>query len=383
MKIGIDCRTILQPSSENLAGISHYVYFLVDALIKRRNVHWVLFFDASMRGKTHGFERRNTECVFVSSGRIPVTHHVRFAKILKKHRLDVFHGPANILPLTYGGVSVVTIHDLAIYFHPEWFPGHQGFATKVLVPKSVKKAQAVIAVSRSTKDSVVSRFKTPSEKIHVVYEGFTARKQKAFEIESSFPELSTQFSLEDAPYVLFLGTIEPRKNLVRLVQAFNEVLAKNPRLQNHQLILAGMRGWKYEEVMREISKSPFGHRIKMIGYVSHADKLQLMRNAKLFVFPSLWEGFGLPVVEAMALGTPVVTSSVSSLPEIVGRSAMTVNPESVQAIAKGIASVLTSPARQKKLRTLGKRRAKKFTWETTAVETMEIYQQVVGIRNKG
>lgn len=376
MKIGIDCRTILNTSSENLAGISHYVYFLVDALIKRRNVHWVLFFDASLRGKVQHFERRNTECFFVSMGRVPVTHHVRFAKILKKHRLDVFHGPANVLPLTYRGASVVTIHDLAIYSHPEWFPGHQGFATKVLVPKSVQKAQTVIAVSRSTKDSLVSRFKTPPEKIHVVYEGVQAKVGKDLSVASSWEELNDQFSLEGAPYVLFLGTIEPRKNLVRLVQAFNEVLAKNPRLQNHQLIIAGMRGWKYEDVMREISKSPFGHRIKMIGYVSHADKLQLLRNAKLFVFPSLWEGFGLPVVEAMALGTPVVTSSVSSLPEIVGRSAVTVNPESVHAIAKGIASVLTSPARQKKLRTLGKRRAKKFTWETAAEETMKVYMKI-------
>ncbi len=377
MKIGIDCRTILHPSSENLAGISHYVYFLTDALVKHRNVHWVLFFDASLRGKTRHFERRNTECVFVkNAGRVPISHHVRFAALVKKHRVDVFHGPANILPLTYGGASVVTIHDLAIYFHPEWFPGNQGFATKVLVPKSIKKARAVIAVSQSTKDSLVARFKTNAQKIHVVYEGFTPRQQKTLAQESLWEEWNNQFLLEDTPYVLFLGTIEPRKNLVRLIKAFNLVLAKNPRLQNHQLILAGQRGWKYEEVMRQVARSAFGHRIKLLGYVSHADKLQLMRNAKLFVFPSLWEGFGLPVVEAMSLGTPVVTSNVSSLPEIVGRSAVTVNPESVQAIAKGIVSVLTSPARQKRMAIAGKRRAKRFTWERAAAETMEIYEKI-------
>jgi len=318
--------------------------------------------------------------------------HVLVAAALDNSKLDVFHSPAYTLPLAYRGKSVVTVHDLAIYKNPEWFPREglmgQRFSTKTLVPKSLGKAEKIIAVSEHTKKDIVEIFKIKPEKIDVIYEGVEFRnlpsKKEAvcgLEAKICFEDIKAKYGLKDG-YVLFLGTIEPRKNIINLVRAFRTVALENKKFgEKYQLVLAGAKGWKHEKIYKEIESSnkKLGSKgiIKYIGYVPGKEKFFLMEYASCFVFPSLYEGFGLPVLEAMSLGVPTITSKISSLPEITGDAALLVDPHKEEEIALVLEKVLTDKNLQKNLSAKGVTQAKKFSWEKCAKETFEVYKKAV------
>lgn len=377
MRIGIDCRTILSPKMGERAGVGHYTYFLVKNLIEQdKKNEYVLFFDLKYP-EAREFKKKNTKLVF-----FPLTKYKKFlpygyshlivSSIINREGLDIFHGPANAVSLSVKVPSVVTIHDLAIYKHPSWFPPKQGFSTKVVVPKSIEKAEKVIAVSESTKKDIKSIFKTADNKIDVIYEGF--------EKEKSLPENKTKRILKKfdlkGDYVFYVGTIEPRKNLHTLVKAFDNVVMGNfNKYRDYKLIIAGGKGWKFDKFFEAVKKSKCG-RIRYLNYVSHEEKIALMSGAKCFAFPSLWEGFGLPVLEAMNLGTPVLTSDVSSLPEVAGKAAVLVKPNSIRAVEKGLTQIMKSDAKQKSMLKLGIAQAKKFSWKKCAQETLKIYKEV-------
>lgn len=385
MRIGIDCRTILNPGSGEGAGVGHYTHYLVNELLAldRKNTY-VLFFDSRLRD-IEVFARPNVvlrRFPFSSYRRfLPFTYsHMLVAAALLKERLDVFHNPANVLPLTYRRPSVITVHDLAIYKNPSWFPG-QVFSRHLLVPQSVKMAKAIIAVSESTKHDLRELFSTPAKKIHVVLEGVDVRPIK---VKDRGVDAQQKFHLRKR-YLLFMGTLEARKNLVRLVQAFGRLLETNGQaLDDVTLVLAGNRGWKSEEVFNQIKELKLERRVKWIGYVTQNEKLALMRGAAAFVYPSVYEGFGLPVLEALALGVPVVTSEVSSLPEVAGPAARYVNPEEINDIREGLSDVLFNERLRAKLHAAGPKQAKRFSWQRCASETLAVYQGVgqgVGRRN--
>ncbi|MBU0670606.1 glycosyltransferase family 4 protein, partial [Patescibacteria group bacterium] len=332
MKIGIDCRTILSPEMGERAGVGHYTYFLVKNLIEldKKN-EYVLFFDLKYP-EAREFKKKNTKLVF-----FPLTKYKKFlpygyshliiSSLINREGLDVYHGTANSVPLSLKVPCVVTIHYLAIYKHPSWFPPNQGFSIKVLVPKSIEKAEKVIAVSESTKKDIKSIFKTSNNKIEIVYEGFEKASRLA---RGKIEKILKKFDIKGG-YIFYVGTIEPRKNLDILVKAFDNVMMENfNKFKDYKLFIAGGRGWKFDKFFEAVKKSKCG-RIRYLNYVSHEEKIALMSAAKCFAFPSLWEGFGLPVLEAMNLGTPVLTSNVSSLPEVAGKAAVLVNPKSVKA----------------------------------------------------
>ncbi|MBI4093323.1 MAG: glycosyltransferase family 4 protein [Candidatus Kerfeldbacteria bacterium] len=376
MRIGIDCRTILNPGRGEQAGIGHYTYYLVKSLLKldRKN-EYVLFFDSRMdRDKAQEFEQSKVKVKFFPFSQyrrfLPVGYsHLLITGFLMRERLDLFHAPATSLPLTYRGKAVVTVHDLAIYKHPKLFPGHQFLSTRLVVPRSIKRAKRIIAVSEATKRDVRQLFRVAEKRIQVIYEGFV-RERAA----KGVVNVREKYGLMH-PYLSFVGTIEPRKNLPNLIKGFASV-ANLPSMKKVDLILAGAPGWKYGDVIKAIKDAKLGSRVRYLGYLPHHDKLQLIEQSLAFVFPSLYEGFGLPVLEAMSLGTPVITSRVSALPEIAGTAAVFVNPHKFKEIGQAIAKVVGGSTLRKKLIAEGQRRSAMFTWDATARETLRVYREV-------
>lgn len=377
MRIGIDCRTMLSPAAGEKAGVGHYTYYLVKYLLKldRRN-DYVLFFD-HRAPSLNEFKRKNVQCIrfpFSEYKRyLPYAYsHVLVSRILQRAKLDLFHGPANIIPLQYNGLSVVTVHDLAIYQHPEWFPGKQDFSVKVLVPKSLRKAKRIIAVSRSTANDIKQQFSIPADRISVVYEGYERIKLPG---KLRARQLTKHFNLSE-DFFLYIGTLEPRKNIAGLITAFDTLVARHPRrFKGVQLVLAGAKGFRFEDNYQAIQTIKAGS-VRYVGYVTPQEKLALLALTKAFVFPSLYEGFGLPVIEAMAYGTPVITSRVSSLPEVTGKAAILINPHKPEALMKAINQCLNITTRQRYGR-LGKQQAKQFTWEQCAKETLAVYEKAL------
>jgi len=314
MRIGIDCRTILNPNGGEKAGVGHYTSGLVRALIKIGKQHEFVLFFHDRTADIFSFEGANVRHVFMPLGRarryLPYIYsHILTSVAFQEEQLDVLHVPATNLPLHYPGASVVTVHDLAIYPHPEWFPSGQAFSTRICVPRSLKRASRIIAVSKATKKDAIELFNISPDKIRVIPEGIEPPQQIT---ERDIDAVKQKFHIPGR-YIFFIGTIEPRKNLARLIKAFDAL--DDPGLT---LVIAGAKGWKYEESMRAMGEAAKSSQIRYVGYVRPKEKWALYSSASCFAFPSLYEGFGLPVLEARAAGIPVVTSNVSSLPEVAG-----------------------------------------------------------------
>lgn len=382
LRIGIDCRTMLNPESGERAGVGHYTFHIVKALlsIDRKNTY-VLYFDHRMPAAvTQAFEGSRVivrRLPFTRYGKfLPFAYaHVFIASWLNRDRLDVFHAPANVMPLVYTRPTVVTIHDLAIYTHPEWFPS-QLASTKLLVPKSVQQAAAVIAVSEATRRDIIRQFKTPKKKISVVYE---AADTEVLPLRDRNVNVRKTYSLPKS-YVLYVGTIEPRKSLASLVQAWVRLQQTAPKVvADAALVIAGGLGYRGQELLALLKKVNLPS-IHYLGYLSHNHKIRLMAEAEAFVFPTRYEGFGLPVLEAMRLQTPVITTSTSSIPEITGSAALLFEPDNVQELTRHLRTILTRPATAAKLRKAGRRQAKQFSWTKAARETLAVYQRVAAQR---
>jgi len=364
MKIGIDCRTIGDPS-----GVGTYTRELVRNLLKiDKHNEYVLFFFAEF-SEIAEFERPNVVIKYFPSIKykkyLPIIYsHFLIVRTIKKERPDACLFPANIIPLGYFGKSVVTIHDLAVYKFPELFPDKKiNFDRRIVVPASLKRADRIIAVSQSTKKDIIGLFKINEGKIAVIYEGAPQAKGR--------PAVKNVRS-----YLLFLGTIEPRKNIARLIKAFtNFVQAERWR---GELILAGRSGWKNNDVFELINKSNkvLGcQAIRHLDFIAEADKLKLYEESLALVFPSLYEGFGLPVLEAMAYGAPVITSNNSSLPEVAGDAAILVDPMDIKQIADAIKKVATNEKFRQQLIEKGRKKSQEFTWEAAARLTLKALKE--------
>jgi len=378
---------MLNPEGGERAGVGHYTTYLVNNLVTRSSKDtYVLFFDHHMPDSAikELSSRSNVEIV-----RFPLSEYKRYlpfgyshvfvAQALSKANLDLFHSPAYIIPLQYNKPSVITVHDLAIYRNPELFPPKQKFSQKVLVPNSLKKAAHVIAVSEATAKNVRDLFKVSSERLSVIYEGFTKGPRVTVAKKNA---VKNKFGIRER-YIFFVGTIEPRKNLVALVKAFDQFMNDNyQRHRDLQLVIAGGKGWKHEAIFQAIARAKWSSNIRVIGYVTHEEKMGLLEDSLFFAFPSLWEGFGLPVLEAASLAVPVLTSKISSLPEVAGPGAEYVKPDSIKDIQRGITVLVKGAAKRKSLGNKGKLHAQQFSWRRCATETHAVYRQVVNSQTK-
>lgn len=285
-----------------------------------------------------------------------------FSLLTSRAKYDAFWSPAHYTPTYIGSPSVVTIHDLAYEYFPELFLPSDLYKLKNWTRRAVKNAKKIIAVSHATKDDLVKLYGTDPGKITVIHNGYDSdifnTKTK---IESS--HLDT-FNLVPFNYLLFLGTIQPRKNAIKLVQAFRLLKEKGYK---GKLVLAGNIGWMAEETLQVIKSSPDHQDIVMTGYVSDATRLALYRNCDVYVLPSLYEGFGVPAIEAMACGAPVAVSNNSSLPEVVGDAGMLFNEHDPASICQAILDLKKDRNAWVK-KSLS--RAKYFSWDKCAKETL-------------
>jgi glycosyltransferase involved in cell wall biosynthesis len=284
--------------------------------------------------------------------------------------LDVLHAPspAAIPPPERGQRLVVTVHDLAFRLFPQMFPPVWRATFRLGLRRAAARADAIIAVSRNTAADLARLTRTDPGRIHVIpLAASLPWAANAVDLEATLERLKVP-----QPYILFVGTLEPRKNLVRLVRAYRRAMTRG---LSHALVLAGPLGWRSERLQREL-KVPGAGEIFLTGRLGARDLDALFRGADAFVYPSVYEGFGLPVLEAMARGVPTIVSSSSALPEVAGDAAIAVDPRSVRALAEAVARVLGDPSERERLSEAGLARAEQFSWERTARATIAVYEGV-------
>lgn len=265
---------------------------------------------------------------------------------------------------------VLTIHDLAIKKLKTVGSFKNTIIQMLFLKRSIKNADKIIAISEATKNDIIELFEIKPEKIQTIYNGTNINSEyKVTEKEEQ--EIKEKFHIQNTPYIFFISTIEPRKNIPTLIKAYNYVREKGIDLK---LIIAGGLGWKYENILKEIEESKYKEDINLPGYISKEEKQYLLKNTKALVYPSLYEGFGLPILEAMANGALVITSNVSSLPEVGGDIAYYYNNVlNHEELGEKIIQVLniSEEEKQEKLEQ-GLEQVKKFTWEKCAKETLDI-----------
>jgi glycosyltransferase involved in cell wall biosynthesis len=283
---------------------------------------------------------------------------------------DLFHATDHLLPPFKHARTVMTIHDLIYLFYPQYhLPLNRWFLT-LMLPRFLRRADAVIAVSEHTRQDVIRHIGLPAERMVVIHEGVNPSYQPVIDPEA-LAAVAARYQLPQR-YLLFFGTIEPRKNLETLLSAYAVLSSRDA--ETPALVIAGRKGWLYQPVFHQVRELGLETRVRFTDWIAEADAPALISGASLFVYPSVYEGFGLPPLEAMACGVPVIASAASSIPEIVGDAGLLVDPRDVGALVTAMQAVLGSSELRANLRARGLARARTFTWENTARQTLRVYE---------
>ncbi len=278
---------------------------------------------------------------------------------------------------------VVAFHDMTFYLFPKLHQGIKKLYFKTLIPLSIRKSSAIITVSESTKKDMLSRFKhLDPDKMMVIHHGVVLFKEKEKVLDHSWKSIMGKHQLTEREYFLFVGTLEPRKNIIGIVKAFHHVRQTDEMFKKYKLVIVGKKGWFYNEIFETVKKLQLEEAVIFAGYVSEDEKQALLLKAFLFIYPSFYEGFGIPILEAMAGGIPVITSNVSALPEVAGDSALQVNPQHWQEISTAVLKLLSDQTLYEKLSQKGLERAGKFSWEEAASKTLELFEKLIANRSK-
>lgn len=359
---------------KNPSGIGHYSQHLLEGLISLGC--YPTFIKSG--GWPKNYHPEGSEIFHLrGAGILPsllTLGQLQIGWIARERGLDIIHDPIGIAPLAFcHSKRVVTLHDV----FPLSIPGNSTLAETLLarywLPWIVHSLDAVITDSQCSKKDICEYLHMDEDKIMVV--PASAGKQFRPLDYTEVEKVTTRYHLTQ-PYILYVGALEPRKNLLRLVEAFGRI---NLALPQYKLVLVGAsRLWKNDRMTQLVAELGLQDRVIFTGYVPDEDLPAVYNGADLFCFLSLYEGFGLPVLEAMACGTPVVTSNTSSLPEVAGDAAMLVDPYDVDAIATAMRRVIEEPGLAQELREKGLARASQFTWEKTARETIAVYEKVLG-----
>lgn len=293
-------------------------------------------------------------------------------KLKSMSELDIVHDPYEIGPMSFKMPfkKIITIHDLTPILFPNTFSLTTVLLHKLLLKKTLYTADKIITDSKSTKEDLIFYFKIPDEKIKIIPLGVD-EKFKLID-SSTVRKFKNNYNL-DFPFILYVGTLEPRKNIPTLLKAFSILRSRN---LNYKLVIAGEKGWKYKAIFDTISDLNLQNDVIFTGYVSDDDLPLLYNAADLFVYPSLYEGFGLPPLEAMACGTPVITSNTSSLPEVVGDAGILLDPVDIEGLANSIHNVLFDNELKQNIVRKGLERSKMFNWEKCARETLFAYTSI-------
>ena len=299
--------------------------------------------------------------------------HARLSWEMATQPPDLLFVPAHVLPLVHPRRSVVTVHDLGYLYYPQAHTLFQNLYLRWSTRRNARAAVRLLADSEATRQDLVRHYHTHPDKVEVVYPG---RDESLAPIADpqSLRRARARYGLSATdPYLLYVGTLHPRKNLVRLVQAFAATLARLD--EPLYLVLAGQKGWLYDDIFAEVRRLGLDGRVLFPGFVPAGDLPSLLSGALAFVFPSLYEGFGLPVLEAMACGSPVVCSNTSSLPEVAGDAALLVDPLDVDALASALLRIVADESLRLELIDRGFRQVRRFSWTGAARQTMHILKE--------
>ncbi len=376
MKIGIDASRL---AVGKRTGTENYAYQITRRLVENSQHHFTLYFNGTPSSlQLHGLNlQKNTEICAIPFPRLWT--HLRLSFEMARHAPERLFIPAHVLPLYHPRRSVVTIHDLGYLYYPE---AHTFRARKYLdwsTRYSASKAHTVISISQATANDLIKHYGIDPAKIRVIPHGFDRDKFRPVLDPEQIADTRVRYGIEPGPYLLYVGTIQPRKNLERLLDAFatlvNDASFNYPARKQLQLVLGGKPGWLSEPIMAKAASLKMPSQIKVVGYVADNDLPALYSGAEAFVFPSLYEGFGLPALEAMACGTPVICSNAGSLPEVVGEAALLHPPQSVEEMGAVLRRLLLSDTLQDELRYKGLQQAEKFSWEKCTVQTLEAIER--------
>ena len=375
MRIGLEVTAAVRQSG----GIGRYVREMVHALADVDQTNQYSLFYASKYKAARGILD------------LPDNFHIRhlpvndiwLARIWQRIRLpvpvefitgavDIYHSPDFTLPPTLQGVpTLLTVHDLSFLRDPESAsPGLRGYL-EIAVKRSVRLATHVLADSQSTKDDLIELYSTPENKITVLYPGVSSDFRPIID-PAKLRQVRKRYKLGTEPFVLSVGTLQPRKNHLTLIKAFEIALGDS----EYNLVLAGGKGWSYEEVYDLVESRGLQNRVLFPGFVAEDDLSALYSSAHIMTFPSLYEGFGLPVLEAMACGLPVIASSVSSLPEVTGNAALLVDPSNVEDMADAMLKLVENVDLRKSLSNKGFKRVEQFSWYTSAKTLLGVYRDL-------
>ncbi len=290
-------------------------------------------------------------------------------RILAQLRPQVCHFTNSIAPLAAPCPIVVTLHDMSLFLSVGTQPLKSLLVARPLIPAVARRAAAIITVSHSARRDILRVLRVPPQKVRVIYEA-AAPAYRVIHETAELDRVRRKYGLDD-PFVLYVGTIEPRKNLGRLAQAFAQARRRG---RGERLVLVGQLGWKHAALFKQIEDSGLVDVVRWIGYVPDEDLPALYNLARVVAFPSLYEGFGLPVIEGMACGAPVLTSNRSSMAELGAGAALLVDPTEPDALADGLVRMLADAALREELRTAGLARAAQFSWARAAEETVRVYE---------
>ena len=296
--------------------------------------------------------------------------HLRLSWEMARHPPDLLFVPAHVLPIVHPRRSVVTVHDLGYLYYPEAHRLLDRAYLDLSTRYNARAAAHLIADSSATKRDLIERYGTEPDKITVIYPGYDKATFRPVRDDEAIEAVKAGYDIA-GDYILFVGTLQPRKNLTRLIEAYWKLEARS-----WKLVIAGKKGWLYQEIFRRVEELGLEGKVVFTDYVPEGDLPALLSGARLFVFPSLYEGFGMPVLEAMACGTPVVCSNTSSLPEVAGDAALLVDPLEVEELAAAMERVLADEELRAGLIERGFEQVRKFSWEKCARETLDVLESI-------
>lgn len=377
MKIGIDLRSLLEGRR---SGVEEYVLNIVGELldIDRKNTYFLFKSGIKDTSSLSPSLQDGQQNVFEKRLRIS-NRLLNFSlKLLREPLLDLSSGKPdvffmpniNIGPISSSCKKVITFHDLSYEIYPEHFSFKRRLWHTFINPKKQsREAHKIIAISESTKSDLVNIYGISPDKIKVIYSGVDDKFQPIGWNDVRFTRIKKKYQLPEY-FVLYFGAIEPRKNIAGLIKAFTELKSSYQGFQNLKLVVAGIKGWLYDEIIETAKTSPHSKDIIFTGFVDDEDKLFVYNLASIFVYPSFYEGFGFPPLEAMACGLPTITSNTSSLPEVVGDGAIMIDPYNIDELVEAMNMCLSNDELRTVLREKGLIQAKKFSWKHSSRETL-------------
>jgi len=380
MTIGIDIRVLARGTR---TGVEEYTLNLLQHLLPLdKTIKYKLFYNAFSKVKLDfpWLQLKNVSLRDFKIPNRPLFFSARYLNLPKIDNLlqgiDVYFNPHFfVAPLSKRCQRVVTFHDLSFVHFPYFFSWRKRFWQRFLMAakKEAQKADQIIAVSESTKQDLVGLYQIKPAKIKVIYSGISSK----FKPAKKNDQLRIKYNLPDS-FILYFGTLEPRKNLTGLIRAFELVRQRH----NIKLVIAGSRGWLYQKIFNEAARSKFKDDILFTGFVQEEDKPALYNLAELFIYPSFFEGFGFPPLEAMACGIPTIVAHSSSLPEVVADGAVMIDPYNIDEIAWTMEVVLKDKQVRQIIRQKGIDQAAKFSWSRCASETLEVLTDNKKAKNK-